>query len=31
MAIIAAVIFVFTCILAYQLGRYESEHGREDK
>jgi len=31
MAIIAAVIFVFTCILAYQLGQYEAKHGRQDK
>ncbi len=31
MAIIAAVLFIGTCILAYQLGRYESKHGREDK
>jgi hypothetical protein len=31
MAIIAAFIFVFTCILAYQLGQYEAKYGREDK
>ena len=31
MAIIAAVIFVSTCIVAYHLGQYDAKHGREDK
>jgi hypothetical protein len=31
MVIFAAVLFLFTVYAAYQLGKYESEHGREDK
>ena len=31
MVIFAAVVFAFTVVMAYQLGRYESKHGREDK
>ena len=31
MVIFAAVLFAFTVYAAYQLGRYEDKHGREDK
>jgi hypothetical protein len=31
MAIIAFIIFIGTCYMAYQLGQYERKYGREDK
>jgi hypothetical protein len=31
MAIIAALLFIGTCFLAYQLGQYDAKYGREDK
>jgi hypothetical protein len=31
MALIAALVFIGTCYMAYQLGQYEAKYGREDK